>query len=256
MRAHSLSTANAGMTRLRRKGKPSPATLYDCLNAYITIAGSIKPRPGTDVEITLPPGTKGLVAHKGKMTVFSHLPLEISDSRYVCVTLRHPNDNTIPLRDIHFAKPFMGYLYVVASFEDSSQWHYWAEELDSWEAEKVYLPGDKVFPLIPNGFAYRAKRTGEPAPLWAPQVERAIGDVIEPTASNGYQYTCIAVTGSKPTSGLFEPIWPVADGATVIEVSDDTTEPVIPVPPQVIRDPLDPRYRNPAFLKEGWYYTP
>ena len=217
MRAESLSTANAGMTRLRRKGKASPATLYDCLNAYITIAGSIKPRPGTVVDIVLPAGTKGLVAHKGIMTVFSHTPTTIPDSRYQCITLRHPTDSTLSIRAIHFAKPFMGFLYVVAAFEDDSQYHYWAEELDAWLADTPYLIGGRVFPTSPNGFAYKATRTGSPNPAWGPGISRTVGDFIEPTVYNGFYYECIAVTGTNPASGSVEPDWPTEEGAIIIE---------------------------------------
>ena len=57
MRVQALSTANAGMTRLRHKGNASPATLYDLLNGYITLSGTIRPRPGTVIDTNLPTGT-------------------------------------------------------------------------------------------------------------------------------------------------------------------------------------------------------
>ena len=235
------------MTRLRRKGNASPATLYDNLNAYITIAGNIKPRPGTVVDINLPEGTKGLVSHDGQLHVFSHEPTEISDSRYNVITLRHPLDLTIPLRDIHFAAPFMGFLYVCASFEDGTQRHYWVEEFDAWEAEKTYDIGERIYPSTPNGFAYKATRIGSPNPAWAAGVERAVTDVIEPTIENGFEYVCIAVTGSVPASGSTEPDWPEAEGETVTEETLGAGGPADnPVDPAPRAPDLPPRYDNPG----------
>jgi hypothetical protein len=251
VRNYPLSTTNAGMTRLRIKGKASPATLYDLLNGYVTLAGTIKPRPGTVVDTVLPAGTKGLVAHKGKLHVFSHVPTVMTDDRYVCITLRHPTDPTTALRAIHFAAPFMGFLYVVAAFEDGSQWHYWAEELDDWEAETAYSLGERVFPTVPNGFAYKATRIGSPDPVWAAGVERAVNDVIEPTVHNGFKYVCIAVTGAKPASGQYEPVWPTEAGATITEESlGGGGDAPLPIPGDDGDDDregiIDDRYSNPG----------
>jgi len=249
------------MTRLRYKGRASPATLYDCLNAYITIAGTIKPRPGTVVDTNLPPGTKGLVAHNGKHHVFSHVPVAMTDERYVNVVLRHPSNPDTAIRAIHFAKPFMGYLYVVAAFEDGTQWHYWAEELDPWEADTIYIPGERVFPTVINGYAYKATRAGSPSPVWAASVQRAVNDVIEPTVSNGYEYVCISVTGANPISGTTEPDWPTEEGATVTETSYGDSD---PVPPTTGDDgiyydtgKIDDRYKNPGgSLPNPWEQIP
>lgn len=252
-RRYPLSTANAGMTRLRHKGNASPATLYDCLNAYITVSGTIKPRPGTILHTILPSGTKGLVAHGGKLVVFSHIPVTMTDSRYTNVVLRHPLNATTAIKDIHFASPFMGFLYVVASFEDDSQFHFWAEELDDWKADTDYKVGDRVFPTTANGFAYEATRIDAPNPLWAAGVERAVNDVIEPTSANGFKYTVIAVTGANPASGKTEPIWPTKTAATVVEQTFGAGGDSAPVPipaddgtqPSDASDILD-RYDNPA----------
>ena len=254
MRSKALSTANAGMTRLRRKGNASPATLYDCLNAYITIAGTIKPRPGTIIDIDLPPGTKGLVAHKGIMNVFSHSPVTIDDDRYTCITLRHPTDPTLSLEEIHFAKPFMGFLYVVASFSDGSQYHYWAEDLDPWEAETIYSFNERVFPTTPNGFAYKATRIGSPAPVWSAGVERTVGDIIEPTVNNGYYYECIATSGAGAASGDIEPIWPTEEGAIIVEESlgsDSESPPPTPGDDGTDLGDIDDRYDNPNYGYPG-----
>jgi hypothetical protein len=236
------------MTRLRRKGAASPSTLFELLNAYITIAGTIKPRPGTVVDMVLPPGTKGLVSHKGQLVVFSHQPTEITDDRYKVVVVRHPVDQTIPLREIHFAQPFMGFLYVVAAFEDGQQWHYWIEELEQWEPNKHYRLGERVFPSVENGYAYTARRKDAPNPVWAAAVPREFGDVIEPTVFNDFKYECVLVTGGSPASGEIEPVWPEVDGATVVETTFG--DPITTIPPQTGGGPggaiLPPGYTNPG----------
>ena len=250
MRSIALSTANAGMTRLRHKGNAAPATLYDCLNAYITLSGTVKPRPGTVIDTTLPAGTKGLVAHEGKMHVFSAAPVTMIDPDYVNVILRHPRDATAVLQQVHFAAPFMGFLYVVASYDDESLYHFWVEALTTWAADTDYKVGERVYPSTPNGFAYRATRTDQPNPLWAAGVARSVSDVIEPTVNNGFKYTVIAVSGDNPASGDVEPIWPEAAGETIIEQSYGAggTQPPPDVgdgdPPE---DDIDDRYENPHF---------
>jgi len=209
------------MTRLRSKGNASAATLYDLLNGYITLSGSIVNRPGTKTEITLPTSTKGLVAHKGKLYTFNHVPAVTSlPDKYIVAVLRHPTDPSIPLEQIHFAATFVGFLYVAAQFTDGNIWHYWLEELDAWSASTDYMIGDRVFPSIKNGYAYKATRPGSPNEAWAAGVERAVDDVVEPTIYNGFKYTVVAVTGTSPTSGSTEPDWPAESGAQVIEYSE------------------------------------
>ena len=217
-RIQPLSTTNAGMTRLRTKGNADPATLYDCLNAYITLAGTIRPRPGTQTDITLPTDTKGMVAHNCRIYVFSHIPQVTSNpDKYVVATLRHPTDATLKLAQIHFAAPFMGFLYVAAEFEDGNVWHYWLEELDAWTAGTDYKVGDRVFATVENGFAYKASRPGSAYPAWAAGVERSVNDIIEPTVYNGFKYTVTVVSGTNPASGQIEPDWPAEAGAQVVE---------------------------------------
>jgi len=250
MRVQPLSTANAGMTRLRNKGNASPETLYDLLNGYILLSGAIKPRPGTTADITLPTNTKGLCAHKGKLYVFSHIPQVTSNpGKYVVATLRHPTNPATAIHQIHFAAAFMGYLYVVCEFADGNIWHYWLEELDTWSSGTAFKIGDRVFPSVENGYAYQATRLGSANPAWQASIPRAVNDVIEPTVYNGFKYTCVAVTGSSPASGTFEPDWPTENGAQVIEYADGSTD---AAPTTSVSDP-DPnigsvpeRYINPA----------
>ena len=223
-----LSTANAGMTRLRVKGNAAPATLYDLLNGYITLAGAIRPRPGTQTDITLPADTKGMAAHNCRIYVFKHEPDVTSNpDKYIVATIRHPTDPAIKLLQIHFAAAFMGWLYVAAEFEDGNTWHYWLEELDAWSANTDYKIGDRVFPTTENGYAYKATRPGSPNVAWAPSVARAVSDVIEPTIYNGFKYTVIATTGANPASGLIEPDWPEESGAQIIEYAQGESSNVV-----------------------------
>ena len=228
MRIQQLSTSSAGMTRLRSKGNAAQNTLYDLLNGYITLSGTIKPRPGTQTDITLPADTKGLVAHKCRLYVFSHTPQVTSNpDKYVVATLRHPTDPTVKLQQIHFAAPFMGYLYVAAEFTDGNVWHFWLEELDTWSPNTDYKIGDRVFGSTETGYAYKATRPGTPNPAWAAGIERTVGDVIEPTTYNGYKYSVIATTGVNPSSGETEPDWPTESGAQVIEYSQGDSSTII-----------------------------
>lgn len=251
MRVVSLSAVKAGMTRLRDKGSPSAESLYELTNGYRTAAGSIRNRPGTKIDKVLPPNTKGLVGFDGKMHVFSAEPVEIdgvglvTGLEYVCHTLRHPTDLGRQLAVIHFAQPFMGYLYVAAEFDNGDVYHYWLEEIDAWEANTVYTEGERVVPTVPNGYMYIATRLDSAGTPWAPGVTRTVGEIIEPTESNGFSYECIATTGVNPASGQTEPDWPAADGAIVVELTDgDPTtppEPVVTDPP-----PTGGGYTNPG----------
>lgn len=252
-----LSTQNGGITRLRTKGGARPDHLYDLLNGYITLEGTIKVRPGTLEDITLPADTKGLVAHNCKLYVFKHQPDTTSnEDKYRVAALRHPSDTAIKLRQIHFAAPFMGWLYVAAEFEDGNIWHFWLEELDPWSPNTDYKIGARVFPSVENGFAYKATRPGSPNPAWAPNVPRALNDVIEPTVVNGFKYTVIAVTGDNPASGTVEPDWPEEAGAQVIEYTAGS-ETVAITPPTTEPDPdlgeTPERYTNPAGGFDGGY---
>jgi len=234
VRIQPLSTANAGMTRLRVKGDAAPNSLYDLLNGYITLSGTIKPRPGTQTDITLPANTKGLTAHKCRLYVFKHEPDVTSNpDKYVVQALRHPTDPTALLRQIHFAAPFVGFLYVAAEFDDGNTWHYWLEELDAWSANTDYMIGDRIFPTTENGYAYQATRPGSPNPAWSANTARALNDVIEPTTYNGFKYTVVAVTGASPSSGATEPDWPAESGAQVIEYAQG--EASVPITTPVIQ---------------------
>lgn len=247
MRSVSLTTQNAGMTRLRRKGGANPGTLYDCVNGYITISGTIRPRPGTLTAKQLEPGTAGLVAFKGRNHVFTSRVINdpVGDIGYIVV--KHPVNPNYDVTYVHFAQPFMGYVYAVVEFEDGQYFHYWLEETLTWEANASYTEGQVVQPTVPNGYGYEAIRDTLQNPAWSPDVSRSMSERVEPTAPNGFYYRVVAVTGSNPRSGDTEPLWPTVEGQRVIESQSVT---YVAPPPQTAQPPSggsDGRYGNPNF---------
>ena len=226
MRVEILRALEGGITRLRNKGGASASWLYDLLNGYVRQDGSIASRPGTDSEIILPAGTKGLTAANGELVVFSATP-KTMPAGVRCEVLRHPTDATLDLAEIHFAGPFLGdtsgaLLYVAADFENGDVFHYWQRSTGAaWEANKVYGASATVSPTAPNGLMYVAKRLGTAGQPWAPKIDRVLGDKVEPTASNGYTYEAVDMSGNPTTGSGTEPKWIAADGAEVIEYTMD-----------------------------------
>jgi hypothetical protein len=236
MRMFPLSSVKTGMTRLRDKGGASAESLYELTNGYVDASRAPTQRPGTRYIETLPAATKGLMAFDGAFVTFSHA-VQTMPAGYTCEVLSHPDDPAIPLAQIHFSVPFLGYPYVVAEFATGDVYHYWLQVGDTWAASTMYQEGDVIAPTTPNGLAYRAKRLAPAAPLWAAGIARAVGDVIEPTTANGYQYTVTDTIGDNPRSGTVEPVWPTEDGATIDEdaatgpadaTTTDSTTPGLP----------------------------
>jgi hypothetical protein len=134
----------------------------------------------------------------------------------------------IPLKEIHFSAPFMGFLYVAAEFDVDSAtreawgdtYHYWIQTSGEWTADTVYQIGQIVSPTVANGFQYMATRISSPNPGWTANTPEVIDNIVEPTTPNGYYFTVIEVDGANPLTGATEPTWPTSTGATVAE---DTT---------------------------------
>lgn len=219
-RVVSLNAASAGISRLREKGGARPDTLFDLVNGYVDAAAAISSRPGTEADYQLPPGTIGMCAFNGGLVAFSHEIVGDMPDGVICEVLTNPEAPDVPLAKIHFAGPFLGYLYVTAEFEDGSVHDYWLSRAEPWQADTVYRLGQGVQPTTPNGFTYRAHRLGDPGPAWAPNVERAVDDVVEPTEPNGFEYVVVEAYGAPPRSGATEPAWPTTEGALVIEEAD------------------------------------
>lgn len=218
-----LTVIKGGIDRLRTKGGARADTLYDLVNGQESEKGTVRSRPGTRRNATLPSNTRGLVGFRGEFHTFSHVTVALP-SGYVLHVLTHPTDPAQTLTKIHFAKPFLGFLYVVAEFADGNVSHYWMRTGGPWQANKIYRLGDVVEPTTPNGIAYQATRLGSANPSWAPNVPRTIGDIVEPVEYNDYYYTVVDTLGANPRSGTVEPVWPESPGAQIVEDTEGNGE--------------------------------
>jgi hypothetical protein len=240
-----LTVIRGGINRGRKKGAANQDVLYDLLNGYVTQENEVTVRPGTFRRAVLPAITRGLVAFDGFRHTFAAEVVAVPTG-YKLHVLVHPDfeqgtSGGFPLHKIHFAAPYLGFLYVAAEFDvgatDSEPvHHYWLQLAGTWEADKIYKAGDIVEPTVPNGLAYRATRLGSPNPSWAPRVQRTVGDVIEPTVYNDYFYTVVDTAGANPASGLIEPTWPTEPGARITEDTDSGA-----APPQAVTTPPENR---------------
>ncbi len=235
MRPIPLTVLKGGINRLRTKGGARADTLYDLVNGRLTDAGTVKCRPGTIRIATLNALTKGLCAFNDTFHVFCHVVVAVP-AGFTLKIIVHPDATAavpIVLSRIHFAAPFLGFLYVVAEFEDGNIYHYWLSSSGTWTANTVYSNGDIVEPTVPNGLAYQAIRINSPYPSWAPNVIRTDGDIIEPTVYNNYFYTVVETLGDNPHSGDTEPTWPTTSGAQVTEDSNG----LLDNPPDITQPP-------------------
>lgn len=254
MRSQALTTVKAGIQRLREKGGASAESLYDLVNGYVTAQRTIKARPGTIHEVSLPSGTKGLMAFGGRLVVFATEPLEVVNDLFTVEVVVHPTEPGLALIGILFAEPFLGYPYVVAEFADGSTHHYWLQRRDAWEANTVYAPGDVVEPTSPNGFAYRARPIDTESTLqWAPNVARTVGDEAVPTTGGALIHEVIATAGDNPRSGATEPTWATTEGGVTIEDADSPEDPPTYTPPVV---PGLPGTNLPPGVRDRYGATP
>lgn len=219
MRPVPLTAIKGGINRLRTKGGARADVLYDLINGRVTEDFSIEPRGGTTRQAVLTSSTKGLCYYKGSFHVFatSIIAVPVGFTNHV---ITHPTNSAATLVEIHFAQPFLGFLYVVAEFSDGGVFHYWLSSSGSWAANTIYKIGDIVEPTVANGLAYVAQRLSAPNPVWVANVPRAVSAVCEPTVYDGYYFTVTAVFGANPHSGATEPTWNASAGATTIEDAD------------------------------------
>jgi hypothetical protein len=218
-----LTAVKGGINRLRLKGAARADLLFELLNGYVTSAKTVKVRPGTArvADVGSDFATHGLTAHGEVLHVFTDNAVGTLPAGFESHVLIHPEtDNEssdYDLKEIHFAQPFMQFLYVVAEFENGDIYHYWLQTSGPWEPETVYRSGDMIEPTTPNGLAYQATRLDSPKLSWAPGVPRADGDEVEPTVYNDFYYVVVETVGANPVSGTREPEWPTDAGARVIE---------------------------------------
>lgn len=233
MRTVTLNAVSAGMTRLRSKGGANPETLYELTNGYVTASRAIKQRPGVHYQTKLPIGSKGLVAYNGVFYTFAATTLSNPGTATLKI-LPHPSPTFAgTLSKIHFAAPFMGYLYVVAEFSDTNVYHYWLQDPPAWQPFTVYKDNQLVQPTVPNGYYYRAF-TANPPPAWQPLHQYSLNNAVQPTVYNGFEYVAtILLPGDPTTSSDTEPVWPTEQNSFVLESSagGTSTQPTPPTPP-------------------------
>lgn len=251
MRTITLNTAAAGMTRLRNKGGANPETLFELTDAYVTASRSIKPRPAMVYKTKLPSASKGYAVYNGVRYTFAARSASNPGSATVLI-LVHPNPAFAgTISKIHFAHPFMGYLYVVAEFSDSNVYHYWLQRPSPWFANTVYDANAIVEPTTPNGLYFKAIIENPPL-SWQPNHQYATNDTVQPTTYNKYGYTATNLTPSSPApSGGTEPAWIAKEDALILESSaggaattDPPTTDLPPTPPTGLGD--GGRYTNPG----------
>lgn len=257
MAAFPITSIKGGINRYLVKAGAKADTLFDAVNCDVTITGRARPRYGTVLhsraaETTvyrLPPGTKGLTTYKDKLVVFSDQQIDLSAyPDYQCEILTYPGateiDDPPTLQRINFAEPFLGYLYISATWSDGQTFHYWLQEVKVWEPNKVYLFNDLVRPTIPNGFTYRANRLNPAGALWRPNTAYDMGDVVEPTTPTSFDYEVVDTVGINPRSGPTEPKWGTTPGALTNDDAEiDPTDPdetggdgTTNQPPQDVKD--------------------
>jgi hypothetical protein len=163
----------------------------------------------------------GLAANNGTFNIFSSAYSTAAlPANYVLNVLSNPNNTTSSPVTIFYAKPFMGFPYVVAQFSDSSIHHYWLQNNGTWTSTTDYTSASIVLPPVVNGLAYQGVREFPSQPNWAPDTLITSATYVEPNTPTGFAYQAIAVTGSPVHTGLIEPVWPTVAGGIVQEFGD------------------------------------
>lgn len=180
------------------------------------------PREGTIRTATLDSSTVGLAAANGNFNIFSSAYSTAAlPTGFVLNVLSNPTNPmlTYPTK-IWFAKPFMGFPYVVAQFSDLSIHHYWLQNNGTWTSTTDYTSSSIVLPPVVNGLAYQGVRDFPIQPLWAADTLITSASYIEPNTPTGFAYQAIAVTGTPVHTGLVEPVWPTVAGGIIQEFGD------------------------------------
>lgn len=221
MRPYPLTVLKGGINRLRVKGGAAADSLYDLQNAYVTNAGAVVPRDGTVRVATLDSSTIGLAAANGQFNVFSsQFSAAALPGGYVLNVLSNPVNSTASPTKIYFAKPFMGFEYVVASFSDGNVFHYWLQNSGTWASSTTYTSASIILPPTANGLAYQGLRDFPVQPPWTEETTITSGSYVEPTTPTGFAYQAVATTGSPVHTGAVEPVWPTVAGGIVQEFGD------------------------------------
>jgi len=221
MKPFPLTVLSGGINRLRVKGGAAADQLYDLKNAWITNAGAVLPREGTIRTATLNSSTVGLAAANGQFNIFSSsYSTATLPAGYVLNVLSNPTNTTSSPTKIWFAKPFMGFLFVVAQFSDASVHHYWLQNNGTWTSSTDYTSASIVLPPTLNGLAYQGVRDFPLQPMWTANTNITSASYVEPTTPTGFAYQAITTTGSPVHTGAVEPVWPTVAGGIVQEFGD------------------------------------
>ena len=219
MRPYPITVLKGGINRLRVKGGAAADSLYDLQNAYITNAGSVVPREGTFRTAQLNSSTVGLAAANGVFNIFSS-QFGAAPAGFVLNVLSDPSNTTASPVKIWFAKPFMGFEYVVAQFNNGDVVHYWLQNSGTWTSSTTYTSASIVLPPSPNGLAYQGLRDFPVQPLWTAETLITSGSYVEPNTPTGFVYQAVATTGTPVHTGSTEPVWPTVAGGIVQEFGD------------------------------------
>jgi hypothetical protein len=333
VRPYPLTVLSGGINRQRVKGGASASQLYDLTNAYITNAGSIVPREGTNRTAALTNQTIGLAAANGTFNIFAtntqlvapvmlaltastsggsgglvsgttyYYVIEalnvlgsstgVSNELHILATgaapsifvtyspvsgasayniyrgttpggenvgaglnthqagnyqdagfsspgvpvvpngttiavppgytlniLSDPNNRAEALEKIWFAKPFMGFEFVVAEFVNGDVVYFWLQNDGTWTSGANYTSASIVLPLVPNGLAYQAVQMFTSGVQWTPETVLASGAFILPTTPTGFVYEIINIAGSPAHTGQTEPDWPIIASGQTQEFGD------------------------------------
>jgi hypothetical protein len=255
-RAVTLSGGKAGISRQRIKGGASQDTFYDLRDCRRTASGTIIPRPGSRRAVSVP-GTVGMVTFGGKFVVFAGTPTASPGPSVVVEVLTHPTGDTLAtLQKVVYAKPHLGYLYVVASWSDEPTvfYHYWLQRFQNALGRKplsFWAPGETIEPSTPNGYGYVAERFGTPYPAWSSGQVKTVGDRVDPTTFAGFALEVDDVFGANPATGKTEPPWSDLYGllyAVAIDSAEDPPksvfQPTVTTPPPTVDPDTRNRYGN------------
>ena len=222
MRPVPMTVLKGGINRLKVKGGARADTLYDLVNGYIDQSNSAQNREGTTRVATLNSSTVGLCVANGLFHVFANSLVSVPTG-YECNALVHPTNQSLAPKKIWFAKPFMGFLFVVAEFTNGDVFHYWLQSTGTWKANTVFKTTDIILPTVLNGFAYQPIRNLPPYAPWTSETAITVNTIVEPTTYTGYVYKATGVAGTNPHTGASEPTWPSASGGVVQEFGDFDT---------------------------------
>ena len=214
-----LTVLKGGINRLRVRAGASPSSLYDLVNARLTIDGSVVPREGTIRNATLNSNTSGLVWFAGAFQVFATSTQTVPAGYNVNIVVG-PNGASDGISFVWFSKPFLGFLYIVVEYVSGAIAHFWLQSGGVWTASTTFQVGAIRSPTVPNGYAYQAVRDALKNPTWTPETFVSVNQIMEPTVANGYMYKATAVSGTNPHTGEVEPTWPTVTPWTIQEFGD------------------------------------